>query len=410
MDKVKIIFVYISFGLSFFLLRGQQIGNYVTNGSFEKLKPNAVYPNGSAFPPVYIGWSSIDTTQNGFMSHHVSFGNSPINTSCDRQSGRTGSGFVKHTIYLSNSEGRGYFRNRLKGALSSGVSYCVKYYVNIRECSNVGIDAYAVYFGDNSLDTIHQVYQTKNYLTPQISNPTGNFVTDTTSWTLITGTFTANGNEKYLVIGNFNNSQSTNTIALTTSPPPYYACDINIDDVSVIQLNAAAYAGSDKLILVGDSVFIGRQPDFATDSACIWYKLPNMTTAIDTISGLWVKPSVTSTYVVRQQLDCSSLKWDTVVVKINTNLVGNDKLIRFSDNISIFPNPTSGNLNISFPSQTDIKIYSISNSLGQIIREDEIEIKNSTCSILTSDLKNGLYQIHFKTQFGIVTKKFVKTN
>lgn len=85
-------------------------------------------------------------------------------------------------------------------------------------------------------------------------------------------------------------------------------------------------------------------------------------------------------------------------------------LLWFSDNINLFPNPTSDKLNISFPAQADIKTYSISNSLGQIFREDEIEIKNSTCNVLTSDLKNGLYQIHFKTQFGIVTKKFVKTN
>lgn len=82
----------------------------------------------------------------------------------------------------------------------------------------------------------------------------------------------------------------------------------------------------------------------------------------------------------------------------------------YSDNINLFPNPTSDNLNISFPAKADIKTYSISNSLGQIFREDEIEIKNSTCTVLTSDIKNGLYQIHFKTQFGIVTKKFVKTN
>lgn len=82
----------------------------------------------------------------------------------------------------------------------------------------------------------------------------------------------------------------------------------------------------------------------------------------------------------------------------------------FSDNINLFPNPTTDNLNISFPAKADIKTYSISNSLGQIFSENEIEIKNSRCNVLTSGLKNGLYQIHFKTQFGIVTKKFVKTN
>ena len=137
-----------------------------------------------------------------------------------------------------------------------------------------------------------------------------------------------------------------------------------------------------------------------------------MTTALDTISGLWVKPSVTSTYVVRQELDCSSVKWDTVVVTINHNLVGLDNLQSISDNISLFPNPTSGNLSVSFSGSvpTDITSYSIIDNLGQVIREEEIDLKKSSFIVSTSDLVNGLYQIHFKTQFGIVTKKFVKLN
>lgn len=411
MRTIKIILLYLFFGLSL-LVRGQQIGNYVSNGSFEYLRPNAVWPSTFAFPPVFFGWSGIDTNQNGFFPHHSYFGNSPSNSTwgCDIQSARTGSGFVMNTVYIENSASRGYFRNKLKAPLINGVPYCVKYFVNVRKCQPTGIDAFGAFFGDNLLDTISNPYQAQISLVPQIENPLGNFVTDSVGWTLISGTFTAVGNERYIVLGNFKASQNTGTIALTNPVNSSQWCDVNIDDVSVIEINLPAYAGPDQLIYSGDSAFIGRQPDFATDTGCIWYKLPNMTMSLDTISGIWVKPTTTSTYVVRQELDCSPIKWDTVVVTISTNFVGFDKLQNLSDNINLFPNPTLGNLSISDFSSSDISSFSISNCLGQNVLNGDIIQKNNLIIIETSELESGLYQIHLKTQYGIVTKKFVKTN
>ncbi|MBK7818290.1 MAG: T9SS type A sorting domain-containing protein [Sphingobacteriaceae bacterium] len=52
----------------------------------------------------------------------------------------------------------------------------------------------------------------------------------------------------------------------------------------------------------------------------------------------------------------------------------------------------------------------MTNSLGQVIRQQDLDPKNNQIILQTSDLSNGLYQIHFKTSFGTVTKKFVKTN
>jgi hypothetical protein len=80
----------------------------------------------------------------------------------------------------------------------------------------------------------------------------------------------------------------------------------------------------------------------------------------------------------------------------------------YSDNISLFPNPTSNNLNISFVQ--GVSLVSISDNLGQVIRQQTLDLKNNQIILQTSDLSNGLYQIHFKTSIGTVTKKFVKTN
>ena len=408
MNRLRQIFLFVSLGLSVFLIRGQQIGNFVTNGSFENLKPNSTPPFNMGSPPALIGWSAIDTTQCGFMTVNSTFSNVPLISPCDYQWPRTGGGFVMNSIWIQNSS-RAYFRNTLKGTLQTGKVYCVKYHVNVRNCQAYGIDSYGVYFGDNSLDTITNPYQPKTYLVPQVVNPPGNFVTDTLNWTALTGTFTATGNEKFLVIGNFMSDANTGSI-LIQPPLTSYWCDINLDDVSVMEVGLPAYAGPDQSCIPGDSVFIGRQPDFATDSGCVWYKLPNMATSIDTVSGLWVKPVVTTTYVVRQQLDCSPLKWDTVVV-FHTAL-SIQTLQLFADNLKLFPNPSSDRLNISFPTAIDIRIgqITITNNLGQLIIEKNLEIKNNTAVIETGDLDEGIYQIHFKTKDGTVTKQFVKLN
>jgi hypothetical protein len=75
---------------------------------------------------------------------------------------------------------------------------------------------------------------------------------------------------------------------------------------------------------------------------------------------------------------------------------------------SIIPNPTAGDLIISISGLTpaDQTVYVITDNQGQNIREEELNSK----FISTSDLAPGLYFIHLKTQFGTVTKKFVRSD
>jgi len=408
MKTTKIIFVYLFCGLSF-LVRGQQVGNYVSNGSFEEMYDctnqqitNAKY------------WRSIDSINSMPLIFSTCSGmmTVPLN-SFTYQWPKFGENYVAGTQYSPppvslDGDNRNYLRNRLKRNLNSGKTYCISFYVNITSNSTSGIDALGAYFGDDNLDTITHGGITLTYLSPQIENSTNNIITDTLNWVLITGTFVANGNEKHLVLGNFKSDNTTNTLVINPNNLPYNATDVCFDNVSCIELNLPAYAGPNRAISLGDSTYIGRESDFAIDPGCIWYKLPNTTTAIDTSSGIWVKPTSTSTYVVKQVLDCSPEKWDTVVVYMN--MVGVDKLQTLSDKITLFPNPTTGNLSISAFIGSDNTTFSINNCLGQNVLNGHIIQKNNLINIETSELESGLYQIHLKTQYGIVTKKFVKTN
>ncbi|MFO0357511.1 MAG: T9SS type A sorting domain-containing protein [Sphingobacteriaceae bacterium] len=403
MTRKNYIFLLLSLGLSIFFVRAQQIGNYVSDGSFEILVSNSVT---SGFNAAKY-WQPIDSADyscnNMFLGSLIPpLSNLPYLQGF--QYPRTGKNCALGSFYHPTYYLWMYPRNRLKQKLIANKAYCVKFYVVNANNSSQAHDSYSAYFSDSSLDTISCYSQPLTFLSPQVQNPINNFISDTLNWTAVSGTFVATGNEKYLVLGNFKSAAVTNTILVNSSGFP--GNDSFIDDVSVIEVNLSAYAGKDTTILSGDSTFIGRQPDFAIDPGCIWYKLPNMTTSIDTISGLWVKPMVTTTYVVKQQLECSALKWDTVIVYVSG--VGYKELQVISDKINLYPNPTSYNLNISFTQ--GVSQVSITNSLGQIIRQQDLDPKINQITLQTSDLSSGLYQIHFKTSFGTVTKKFVKTN
>lgn len=398
----KKIFVNFFFGLSFLFSSGQQIGNYVIDGSFEIPATNSITIGFNAAKH----WLPLDSLNHSCNNLYLCNNVYPYIQGF--QYARTGNSFALGSFYLPNYFAWMYFKNRLQHQLKANKVYCVKFYVNNTNNSKHAIDSYGAHFANSTLDTVGCHGWPLTFLTPQVQNQTGNFISDTLNWTPVSGTFVATGDEKFIVIGNFKTAANTNTIIV--NPNGFEGNDSYIDDVSVVEINLPAFAGKDTTIYLGDSLFIGRQPDFAIDPGCIWYKLPNMTTSLDTISGIWVKPSTTSTYVVRQVLDCSPLKWDTVVVTVSTNYVGLDKLQNLSDNINLFPNPTAGNLSISGFNGLDNITFSISNCLGQINQNGNIVQKNNSIIIETSELASGLYQIHLKTPYGIVTKKFVKTN
>jgi hypothetical protein len=227
------------------------------------------------------------------------------------------------------------------------------------------------------------------------------------NWVPITGTFVADGTEKVMVIGNFLADQYVITAPIYTPYFPENWTDVCVDDVSCIEVDLPAYAGPDQSIVPGDSAFIGRESDFAIDPGCKWYRLPGMT-PIDTISGMWVKPTVTSTYVVRQELECSSVKWDTVVVHMN--LVGLHNLEWLKQGIAIYPLPTNDFLQVTLTREESNrpKKYTIIDDIGQTIREEEMIFQNSSATINTQDLPPGVYSIQLHTlNSETICKRFV---
>lgn len=383
-----IVFFLISFVFSF---SQSNIGNYVNNGSFEALNSNSV----SSYYNVVKYWPSLDTNKYAYYLSTLMppIANAPY--AGGFQYPRSGKNHISASFYCSTCfmNTRGYPRNRLKEFLKANTAYCVKFYVVLSNGATLGLDAIAAYFGDSSLDTISRCTFPLTYLSPQVSNPGGNMILDTLRWIPVTGTFVASGNEKYMMFGNFKSNASTNTVGV--NPSAFYnGAEYCVDDVSVIEMNLQAYAGRDTMVAPGSPVFIGREPDFATDSGCVWYKWPNMTVPIDTISGFWINPTTTSTYIVKQTLECSPEKWDTVVIYVD--IVGIGKLEFLQEELKIFPVPAGNSVELQIGNKSLAEEFNklmIYNQLGQFIREEEIRFINGSVKIDTRDLSEGVYSL-----------------
>ncbi len=360
-------------------------------------------------------WLSIDSIH--YDGNYVGYCAStvPLNGNT-YQFPRTGNAYILSTFfYPIPNGGRGYFKNRLKQKLIAGKIYCVKFHVNIANTSPRGMDGFGIYFGDNSIDTITKCNFPLSYINPQVKNPIGNVISDTLNWMPITGTFVATGLEKYALIGNFLADASVITSPIYTPYYPQNWTDVCVDDVSCIPLDLPAYAGPDIYGIPTTTVYLGRAQDVGIDEACMWYHLPSTTTAIDTAAGITVTVATTTqTYMVKQDI-CGVIKYDTVVVYASA-LGLND--LRFNiEDLRFYPNPTTNELNIEFinvastSSATELQIE-IYNSLGQILREEEITFKENKAIINTKEFANGVYVLSLfdpakNDKLPTVSKRFV---
>ncbi|MCU0360028.1 MAG: T9SS type A sorting domain-containing protein [Bacteroidia bacterium] len=377
--------------------------NLVSNGSFE----NIINCNSPFVEYKAIGWSGVDSAQ--FTAHlcNIVCGNAP-NTPVGYQMPKEGNGFVRSTLYCPLCGGtftRSNLKNRLKSPLRAGKTYCAGMYVNRQEDCPKAIDGFGLYFGDSTIDTI--IYNARlplTFLTPQVKNPDGNIINDAVNWIPVSGTFVANGGEKYLVIGNFKSDATTSLAPTGFSSPIIDFSEYFVDQVSCVELDSE-FAGRDTTVWSGDSLFIGKTNDDAwLEAKFIWYKLPG-TVPIDSTTGFWVKPVGTGSYVVKQEI-CGYTIWDTIVIGIKEDDVwlAENK----ADFLKIFPVPTKDyiELRTEVPHwYQGLTNYTIINNLGQEELEGEINLSKGRFMIDISSLKNGTYSLQL---FGEGKQKIVK--
>jgi hypothetical protein len=370
--------------------------NLVKNPSFEQY---SLCPNSFDQISYATSWHSIDT--NGIVSCASEYcnvcatgGGIGVPSGGDYyQYPRTGNGMAQTAMFFDESYyypiGRNYMQGQLKNTLENGKPYCVTFYVVLEEKSGNASNNIGAYLDNGSIDstTLSTCGFPQTQYTPQVEETT--IITDTLNWIKVEGSFIANGNEKFITIGNFKDKAHTSYVPFNTTSGVHISFYL-VDDVSVIESSIKAYAGNDTTIHIGDSAFIGRTPEIGLE--CTWHA-QGSSTVIGTGAGIWVKPNTTTTYIVSMLL-CGATTYDTVtvtVVPVGITPFG------YKPHYTVYPNPVKNEVTITAP--FTIESVEIVNLLGQTVFSNSYKTKSVTIS--TNNLSSGIY-------FFKVNKEFVQ--
>jgi len=295
---------------------------------------------------------------------------------------RSGNGMAQLIMYTDESflseVQRDYLQGRLYKSLTAGKSYCVTFYVTLAQFSKYACNNIGAYLDDGSIDigqdSAHCAYA-KTMFTPQILETS--VINDTLNWVKVQGSLTATSSEKFITIGNFLDKAHTDTIDLGINGPMTWYL---VDDVSVIESNAVANAGPDKIIGTGDSIWIGTNEE---GMPCTWY-ISGSSTPIGYSGGLWVKPATTTTYVVEMDL-CGHVTKDSANVQV---FPAGIKPVSGNNQYCIWPNPVSNELNIEYAAGCDVRIY---NALGRMVYSTKVISEKEVFQV--GALSAGLYSL-----------------
>jgi hypothetical protein len=375
--------------------------NMVTNYSFEDL-PYCPTVNNELSIALY--WSG--PTNNGSNIGNVCSTVFPLPNAVPNyvyQWPVTGNGAAAFFAYnVVGANYRTYLQNRMTDSLQQGKCYYVAFYINYLDPTMYCVKGISLNFDKQQISTTGTGYVLA--LTPHITKFGNPYIGDTLPWVKVEGIYTAQGGERYLTIGNFNDDAHTDT--LQTNYGQYPGADYLVDDVFVIPIDSmpnglSAYAGSDTAITLGDSVFIGQE---LSNLNCTWQKLGDSTLLTCTLSGLYVQPTSTASYIVTQTL-CGTITKDTVTITVNS--VTATRYAMFSNSITLYPNPTHNTFNIAVANATTAP-YAITIQDAQVRTLQQANYLPQQGIIhIDTPLANGVYFIHIAQGEYAVTKKIV---
>ena len=144
----------------------------------------------------------------------------------------------------------------------------------------------------------------------------------------------------------------------------------------------------------------------------LWKKgvtaLPTQTTAILNLENLTAGDN--GVYTCTMVNECGTTI--TMPLTLTVDCLSINEIENYKNNITLYPNPTKGNLNIKIPEQNNLTVssVSISNMLGQLVYSDSLNRNLGTTKITVdvTKLEIGIYNVFLKTDKGDWNGKFVK--
>ena len=131
-----------------------------------------------------------------------------------------------------------------------------------------------------------------------------------------------------------------------------------------------------------------------------------------TEASIIVSPSVSAIYTVSgtNEFGCETSRQISITVSLCTNV---EEFKIENEAFKIFPNPASDVLNvekvIGFKILNDESlILNITNVMGQLVQEEELQFKNNSFAIKINNLENGVYFLNLRgNKTGFASKRFV---
>ncbi len=143
-------------------------------------------------------------------------------------------------IYLFyGPEYREYIGTTLSNELQSAHWYHLTFYVSLGNGSRYATDLLGACVLKDTCICDHTTIPIQHLLeyTPQVCNPRGRVLSDTLAWMEVSGTFRAEGGEKFLIIGDFYRDED-NTLLLVGDTNQYPICYYFVDDVSLVEVDS----------------------------------------------------------------------------------------------------------------------------------------------------------------------------
>ena len=241
MNRLVIIFILLPFCVS------AQSPNLVPNGSFES-KINCPY-GASQVTPACSDWVQYT---NGTPDYFNSCNNGNVsvpNNGLGSQQAAHGSAYCGFIVHASLSAGE-YISVGLTQPLSVGQIYEVSMSVSRADKSRYATNNIGVYFFDSGAAPGTMNTSSILTFTPQINYSSYGIIRDTTNWTRLSGSFTADSTYDNIVIGAFyyNSTYLADTLSGTSDHAYYY-----IDSV-VIKKKTFKIIDYDTVLCVGDTI------------------------------------------------------------------------------------------------------------------------------------------------------------
>lgn len=318
------------------------------------------------------------------------------------QVARTGNAYASIYGYITSSSNTPdrYAQVKLIDTLKSSKIYCVSFYLSLWNYSQYSTDKIGAVLTPTPFPCLPPA-TAPNYtitgVTPQIFSPAGIQLNDTLNWMEVSGTYTANGTETYLTIGDFF-LQSQHSIVQSYPTNCNGVADYYLDDVSVEEVQVAK-AKNDTLIYAGDSINIGNNPS----EAALFSWQPGAGLSCTNCPNPKASPNVTTTYTVTKT-QCKTITTDIINVSVSPTSISEFSIINA---VSVLPNPTNGLIKIS--SKLEIQNIEFVNITGQVLFSENI--KSMEHELQLQNYTNGIYFIKliFNNKL-YITKKIIIIN